>query len=207
MNGARRWTNAVRPCWLLRCAICVACLVNGFTVAAAAESVSVEAEGRGALILVDARARIRAPRSLIWDTLTDYERLSDFIPGMRVSRLIARRGSSAIVEQKGQAGFFIFSYPIDVVVESVELPPGVIEIHAVRGNVRHLDGRYLIERDPSDRESHLLRWQGAIEPALALPSIITVPLVRSSIREQFLGMVDEIERRNARRIAAVARGQ
>lgn len=192
---------------LLRCAIGVTCLMNGYTVAVAAESVSVEAEGRGALILVDARARIQAPYSLIWDTLTDYERLADFIPGMRVSRLIARRGSSAIVEQKGQAGFFIFNYPIDVVVESVELPPGVIEIHAVRGNVRHLDGRYLIERDPSDRESHLLRWRGAIAPALALPSIIMVPLVRSSIREQFLGMVDEIERRNARRIAAVARGQ
>jgi hypothetical protein len=181
--------------------------MNCATAALAAESVSVETEGRGAVVSVEARARIRAPLFLIWDTLTDYDRLSDFIPGMRVSRLIARRGSSAIVAQKGSAGFFIFNYPIDVVVESVELPPGIIEIHVVRGNVKHLDGRYLIERDAVDGESYLLRWQGAIEPALALPAIITAPLLRSSIRDQFLGMVGEIERRNARRIAAATRAQ
>jgi carbon monoxide dehydrogenase subunit G len=173
------------------------------TAAVAAENVSVEAQGRGTVIWVDASARIRAPQSLIWDTLTDYERLSDFIPGMQVSRLITRRGTSAIVAQKGKAGIFLFNYPIDVVVESVELPPGVIEIHVVRGNVKHLDGRYLIEQDPSDRERHVLRWQGAIEPVLALPAMITAPLLRSNIRDQFLGMVSEIERRNARRISAV----
>lgn len=181
--------------------------MDASTVVTAAEGVSVQADGRGTVISVEARARIQAPLSLIWDTLTDYERLSDFIPGMRSSRVIARRGSSAIVEQKGQAGFFIFSYPIDVVVESVELPPGAVEIHVLRGNLRQLNGRYLIEQDPSDAGRHLLRWQGTIEPALALPSIIVAPLVRASIREQFLGMVGEIERRNARRITAATHGK
>lgn len=185
-------------------AACLAFVMNIFSAVMAAENVSVQAEGRGAVISVEARARIAAPLSLIWDTLTDYERLSDFIPGMRSSRVIARRGSSAIVEQKGQAGFLIFNYPIDVVVESVELPPGVIEIHVLRGNLRQLNGRYLIEQDPSDAERYLLRWQGTIEPALALPSIIAAPLVRASIREQFLGIVGEIERRNGRRITAAA---
>lgn len=187
--------------------LCLAIAASASATAMAAEAVSVQTAGRGAVVSVEARARIRAPRSLIWDTLTDYERLADFIPGMRSSRIIARRGASAIVEQKGRAGFIIFSYPIDVVVESVEIPPGIIEIHVVRGNLKHLDGRYLIERDPSDAESHLLHWRGAIEPALGLPSFITAPLVRASIREQFLGMVDEIERRHAGRLAAAGHGK
>ncbi|OGA24882.1 MAG: hypothetical protein A3I02_12765 [Betaproteobacteria bacterium RIFCSPLOWO2_02_FULL_67_26] len=126
---------------------------------------------------------------------------------MRNSRVITRRGASAVVEQKGQAGFLIFSYPIDVVVESVELPPGVIEIHVLRGNVKQLDGRYVIERDPLDSEGHVLRWHGVIEPALALPSFISAPLVRASIHDQFLGVVREIERRNAQRMAAAGHGK
>jgi hypothetical protein len=170
----------------------------------AADDFSVEAEGQGPGVSVQARARIRAPWSVIWETLTDYEHLPQFVPGMRTSRVIQRRGASAVVEQKGHAGFLVFNYPIDVVVESVEVPPGVIEIHVLRGNVKQLDGRYVIERDPLDAEGHVLHWHGVIEPALALPSFISAPLVRASIRDQFLGMVREIERRNARRIAAAA---
>ncbi|KAF3778260.1 hypothetical protein EJ110_NYTH41521 [Nymphaea thermarum] len=40
------------------------------------------------------RARVRVATSLeaVWDVLTDYERLMDFIPGLAVCRLIERSG-------------------------------------------------------------------------------------------------------------------
>ena len=43
----------------------------------------------------------------------------------------------------------------------------------------------------------LLRGSGLIEPETLLPPIIGVAVVRSTIEDQFIGMVREVERREA----------
>jgi len=162
--------------------------------AGAAEEVRVEASRAGTAVAVNARANLNAPLAIIWNTLTDYERLPEFIPGMKRSRIIGRRGPAAIVEQDGEAGFLVFRVPIHVVVESAEYPPHLITIHVVRGNLRQLEGRYQIEQGAS-AEEHVLRWSGLIEADTVLPAFITVPLMRANIEDQFTGMVREIKRR------------
>lgn len=169
----------------------LACLQSA---AVAAGDVHVEAARAGTAVAVSAQASLKAPLAIIWSTLTDYERLPDFVPGMKRSRIIGRRGPAAIVEQDGEAGFLIFSFPIHVVVESAEYPPNLITIHVVRGNLRQLEGQYRIERGASADE-YVLHWSGTIEPDTMLPAFITVPLMRANIEEQFAGMVREIKRR------------
>ena len=66
-------------------------LLLGAAAAHAAEDLLVEATRKGAYIEVRARATIDAPLSVIWTTLTDYDRLSEFIPGMKRSRVTSRR--------------------------------------------------------------------------------------------------------------------
>lgn len=172
--------------------------------AQAADDFVVEAQARGSAVAIDARATLSVPHGVIWATLTDYNRFADFIPGMRSSRIAERRGPISIVEQQGGAGFFIFSYDIAVVVAATEHPPNVIEISALSGNLKRLDGRYQIESS-TKHGALVLRWTGLIEPAFSLPAFIGVPLIRSNIEDQFRGMVDEIERRDAlRRMKAAA---
>ncbi|ERN02094.1 hypothetical protein AMTRI_Chr02g265860 [Amborella trichopoda] len=50
------------------------------------------------------RARIWVDASLdtIWSVLTDYQKLSDFIPGLAVSRLLEKNGKWALLYQIGQ---------------------------------------------------------------------------------------------------------
>jgi ribosome-associated toxin RatA of RatAB toxin-antitoxin module len=174
-------------------------------VAAGAEQVSIEASRQGTAVAIVARATIKAPYALIWQTLTDYDHLSEFIPGMAKSHVIERRGSAAIVEQTGDAGLMFFAYPIEVVVESLEKPPAVIGIRVLSGNLKQLDGAYLIEKTGAKDDEFVLRWSGLIEPAISLPPFITVPLMRENISDQFLGMVKEIERREALRAVKHAR--
>ena len=85
----------------------------------AAEQVSIRASSRGSAVEIEARATLRAPYALIWQTLTDYDHLSDFIPGMLKSHVIDRRGNATIIEQSGNATILFFNYPIDVVIESL----------------------------------------------------------------------------------------
>ena len=152
---------------------------------------------------IDAAAILHAPFAVIRDTLTDYDHLADFIPGMRASRVVSRQGKTAVVEQSGYAHLWFFHFPINVTLQAVDESPSVIDVHLVKGNLKQLDGRYDIEKDTGD-DTYTLHWNGVVQPGAAIPDFIAVPLLRSNIGEEFRGMVEEIERRAAQ--AAAPRG-
>ena len=162
--------------------------------AGAAEDLSVEAIRRGDALEIACRAELEAPVGLVWDTLTDYEHLAEFIPGMRRSRVLERRGPVAVVEQSGEARFLFFSIPIEVTLATLEQPPRSIEASMLKGSLKRLQGVYRIEARSGGRV--LLTWNGTIE-ALSLPPLLGEMLLRGSIEDQFRGMVREIERREA----------
>ena len=176
-------------CWLV---------LLGAGSACAAENLTVEAIRKGEFIEVRANATIEAPVAVIWATLTDYERLPEFIPGLKKSRIISRQGASVIVEQSGEARFLMFTLPIDVTLEAVEQPPLSIKVRALSGNLRHFEGGYQIGPERIGNRIQL-RWIGTIIPDVSLPPLIGEVIMRMRIEEQFIGMVHEIERREALR--------
>lgn len=162
--------------------------------------VVVTATKHGDAVEVDARAEVDASLPLIWATLTDYNRLHEFIPGIHASKVIGRRGNAAIVEQKGESKFAFFSFVIDVVVASIEFPPDRIDIKVEKGNLKRLDGGYRIVALPDKGPlRHLLEWKGLIEPDVYVPPLIGEMVMRANIEDQFSGMVREIVRRQALR--------
>jgi len=165
--------------------------------AQAAEDFSIEASHQGDAVTLHVRARIHARPAIIWGTLTDYDKLAQFVPGMKSSRVLERRGLATVVEQKGAAHVLFFSYPIEVTVESLESPPDRLLVRVLKGNLRQLEGGYHLSAVEGSEGDYLLSWHGVIEPDFSVPSLITVPLLRSTFKEQFLAMVKEIERREA----------
>jgi ribosome-associated toxin RatA of RatAB toxin-antitoxin module len=155
--------------------------------------ISVDATSQDAGVQVTARAVVHAPTELIWQTLTDYDHLSQFVPGLDSSRVVSRQGSQLIVEQKGGASWWFFYYPIQVTVAATERPYESINVHLLQGNLRRLDGEYRIGPQPDG--STELTWQGLVEPGAPLPRFIRTAVLRRSISDQFAGMVREIERR------------
>jgi ribosome-associated toxin RatA of RatAB toxin-antitoxin module len=190
-SGPFQWVRFATP-GLLRLALL---LPLASAPCAAADNIVVHAQRQGAAVAIEARALLAAPLPVIWGTLTDYDRLSEFIPGMHASRVIERRGAISVVRQFGEAGLLLFRLPVDVVVEALEIAPHVIEIRVLSGNLRKLDGRYQIEPDAQTPGHFVLRWFGVIEPQEPIPPLVGVPILRANIGEQFRGMVREIERR------------
>ena len=177
-------------------ALCGALLLACVGGARAADKVSVEATRRDEALEVVCRAIVDAPLDLVWQTLTDYNRLAEFIPGMRRSRVVERRGALAIVEQLGDAGFLFLTFPIEVTLASTERPPHVLEVSMLKGNLKRLEGAYRIEPQADGRI--LLIWNGTVE-AMSMPPLLGELVMRSNIEDQFRGMVREIERREALR--------
>lgn len=160
----------------------------------AEETLKVEATRYGDTVQVNARALVKAPIAIIWSTLTDYDHLPDFIPGMEKSRLVERHGNRATIEQSGYAHLWLFRFPLHATVEVTEKPPTSIRTRLLHGNLKRLEGTYEINKI-ADSENYLLHWSGTIEPEANIPTFLAPPLMRKNIAEQFQGMIKEIERR------------
>jgi ribosome-associated toxin RatA of RatAB toxin-antitoxin module len=180
--------------------VCAALVAPAAPLAHAATEFTVAAVAHDEGVAVTARAVLRAPVELVWQTLTDYDHLAKFVPGLSSSRVVSRQGADSIIEQKGGARFWLFSYPIRVTLHSNEKPYQGIDVHLVQGNLRRLDGGYRIEPLP-DGNTELI-WSGLIEPDRPLPDFVKIALLRNNISDQFAGMVREIERRAAAPAAA-----
>lgn len=182
-------------CWRIPC-IALALLAAQAGAAEAAEDLSVAVERRGSLFAVRARAIVAAPVTLVWQVLTDYERLPQFIPGISSSVVLLRSADRVLVEQHGEARFLVFSIPIEVRYEVQESPPYWIASRAVGGNLRRMSSRYDLNPNAA-RPGVQLDYTGEIEPDFELPPLVGPFALRSMVEEQFTAMVDEIERRAA----------
>jgi len=162
--------------------------------AAAADDLSVDVDRNGRTFAVRASATVAAPVSTVWEVLTDYDNLARFIPGLSRSAVQVRSANRVVVEQKGEARFLVFSYPIEVRLEVIESPTDSITSRAIEGNLKRLRGRYELRSAGGGIQ---LRYSGELEPDFALPPIIGTLAVRTMVEEQFGAMVAEIERRAA----------
>ena len=141
---------------------------------------------------VEAAAEFEAEVTLAWEVLTDYDRLSEFIPGMHSSRIVSRRKRSVIVDQSGEARLLFLSFPIKVRLEVEEFPYERIVSRAIEGNFKELRGAYTLE---VRGRRLLLHYTGSLTPAFSIPPLIGTILVRKTVEKRFGAMVDEILRR------------
>lgn len=162
----------------------------------AADDLDVQAQRSGDSIEIRAHAAIAATPDLVWEVISDYGRLPEFVPGLKKSRILERNGNRAQVEQEGEARFLIFSFPIRVRLDIVEHPVEWISTRAIGGNVRSMVARYDIELERTQGRV-TLRYTGTIEPDFELPPLVGMWALRSTFKSQFGAMVREIERRAA----------
>jgi hypothetical protein len=149
------------------------------------------------VVHVEVETLIEAPHDLIWEVLTDYDRMAEYIPGMRSSQLLRYEGQTALVEQHGVSELLFFKIPIDVIVKTTEVKPYSISIELVSGNLDHLSGRYHLSQ-VGDEDLWGLSWSGFLDPSLPIPSFIAERFIRNNIKSQFLGIISQIEKEKRR---------
>jgi ribosome-associated toxin RatA of RatAB toxin-antitoxin module len=157
-----------------------------------AADISLRAARYGGTFEVEAAAEFEAEVTVAWAVLTDYDRLSEFIPGMHSSRIVSRGKRRVIVDQSGEARLLFLSFPIQVRLEVEEFPYQRIVSRAIEGNFKDLRGAYTLE---AHGRRLLLHYTGSLTPAFSIPPLIGTILVRNTVEKRFGAMVDEIMRR------------
>jgi hypothetical protein len=171
----------------------LACLA-GFTVSAPAAEIAVDVRRSGETLHVTASAEIKGSIARTWQVLTDYNRLAEIVPDLRVSRVIFRQGNVVQLEQKGEARLLFFSFPLDVRLAITEHPRERIVSRAVSGNFREMRGAYMLE---GSEGRVLLRYTGSMIPDFYVPPLIGAWVLKRNVETTFQALVDEIERKQA----------
>ena len=162
--------------------------------AASVDRINVETDGQGELITVTASADMQVDPRTVWAVISDYDRLAEFIPDMRSSRVIRRDGDQVLVEQTGEFGFLFFRQPVEVRLAVSESPPRRIVAHAVGGNLQSMEGRYVVESLAGNQVR--LSYSGRLVPGFQVPPFVSRIAVRSTMDRQFRALVQEILRRD-----------
>jgi ribosome-associated toxin RatA of RatAB toxin-antitoxin module len=188
---AGRWPDP-----LLRLAAALLVIAAGGAAAGtnSPDRVSVEARREGGAVIVEAHAWLRADLKVAWDVLTNYERYAEFIPDLKSSRIVARSGNTVIVEQKGQVGFFLFHFPMEVTMSVTEQPRTGIASHAIAGTFQEMTGSYTLV---PDGDGLRLTYSGRMVPDFILPPLVGTAAVKAAVQKQFGALVKEMERRAA----------
>ena len=166
-------------------------LLAGIAATLPAAEISVDATREGDALEVHASAEIPVGLARAWEVLTDYGRYAEFVPDLHVSRVISREGDRVVVEQKGEARFLFFSYPIEARLAVTEFPRTRIESRATAGNFRELKSTYELEA----REGRVvLRYSGRMIPDFDVFPLFGTHVLRSSVEDTFRALVEEIGR-------------
>jgi carbon monoxide dehydrogenase subunit G len=150
--------------------------------------------------------RLVAPPKLVWDTLTDYERLREFMPGVSSSRVLARDGNRLTVEHRGEFDLLFLARPVRVRLAVEQRPFTTIVARSLpqladgsAATLRDFSGRYelAVVRDGQVQ----LVYDARFELADPLPPVIGhlfgTMAMRSAIRADFEALIREIERRRS----------
>jgi ribosome-associated toxin RatA of RatAB toxin-antitoxin module len=161
---------------------------------AVAATITIDAERDGESIDIRASAVLNADAATAWRVLTDYGRYTEFVPDLRLSRVVARHGATVTVEQSGDAALWLFRMPLDITFEINERPPYHLQSRAVAGSLRALSSSYALTPAASGMR---LDYVGRAAPGYALFGRIEQAVIEHNVARQFQALADEIERQGA----------
>jgi ribosome-associated toxin RatA of RatAB toxin-antitoxin module len=175
---------------LLRDMLLVALLsTNAF-----AATTAVDVASDAGSINIKASALLNSDARTAWDVLTDYAHYPDFIPGLRASRIVGRRGATVTVEQSGDFLFWLLPVSLDVTFEITEVAPTYLRSRVVAGDLHALDSRYVLTPGATGVR---LEYSGVLDSGFPLFDPVERFAVRQNVARRFQALSDEIERRSA----------
>ncbi len=126
------------------------------------------AEGRQRQI----SAKIQIPHSTeqVWQILTDYETLADFIPNLSKSKRIEHPQGGIRLEQVGTQCLMNFKFCARVVLDMVEQFPHQIEFQMIEGDFKSFSGSWQLEpMTLAGRSATALRYTLLVLPPRTMP--------------------------------------
>jgi ribosome-associated toxin RatA of RatAB toxin-antitoxin module len=119
-------------------------------------------------------------QELVWQVLTDYEALPDFIPDLIKSQRIPHPASGVRLEQVGAKTLLKFQFSVRAVLDLVEQFPHQIQFQLVEGDFQALSGECRLQEEYClDRTFTHLYYSVKLIPKLSIPTVFLEKLIKT----------------------------
>jgi len=165
--------------------------------AAAANSdtnIDVRASKEGDIIVVDVALTISASQHEVWNVLTDYDHMADFISDLQSSSVISRTGDTLDVMQKGTVRYGLLSFPFETVRRVMLTPQREIRSRIMSGD---MTGSEIVTRITADGPITQVSVRSRYVPTIWIPPVIGTSVIAAQTRQQWLTLREEVLRRRA----------
>lgn len=168
--------------------------------AQASPTARVVVERGPSLTRVSGEVSVTAEVATAWSVLTGYERMSDFVPGLTVSRVLASDDGTRQIEQRGEIRSGNLRMVYGNLLRVRELPPHDLEVEFVQGTFRGTRGTWNLR---PQRGALAIGYRLDLDPATLSPLMIASPVMPEQVRLWAEALGSEVERRQ--KLAAPAK--
>jgi hypothetical protein len=167
------------------------------------QDIVVHVQKAGGEIIVDVDCPVHAPVPVVWEVLTDYDNMANFISSLQFSGIEHRSDNKLTVRQAGKVSHGLFTYSFDNVREIELVPRAEIRSRLVSGDLKA--SVYTTRIVDLDGVVHV-RNSGRYTPNFWVPPLLGPALVEGETRKNYAELRAEILRRAARHTASAAWG-
>ncbi|HEX5674053.1 MAG TPA: SRPBCC family protein [Azonexus sp.] len=166
-------------------------LVGGGQVMAAAPP-AVNFQQQGTHLLVSGELTVPVSPATAWAVLTDYERVPEFVPGMRVSRVLEQSGNTRVVEQQGEMQANNMRMLFMGTLRITEEPTSRLSVQFLSGTFRNMQGQWTLQ---GKRAPVTLAYQLDFDAGTPYPSPVMVGMLQQQVVHWVSSLAAEMERR------------
>ena len=158
------------------------------------QDIVVRVQKFGPSVAVDVDCPVDAPWSVVWEVLTDYEHMAQFISNIEYSGVEDRTDNVLRVRQKGKASRGPLTLRFDYLREVELVPYHEIRSRLISGDLKASD---FVTRIVEVAEKVHIVNTGRYTPNLWVPPVIGPALIEAETQKQFGEIRSEIMRRSA----------
>jgi hypothetical protein len=165
----------------------------GKTNAPDASDIVVHVQKNGETIIVDVEMMVQASTLAVWDVLTDYDHMAQFVANVHSSRVAERRGNNLVVAQQSSTSFGLLKFSFDNVREVELVPRSEIRSKLISGDMKASAFTTRIVTDSSGVTRVINH--GEFVPTMWVPPLVGTAFIESETRRQFVELRKEMMRR------------
>lgn len=141
-----------------------------------------------------AQLRTTVSSSMLWDVLTDYEKLSTFIPNLARSSLLSRSKNKVRLNQVGSQKIMGLNFSAQVEIELIEDPEKkTLLFKLIKGDFRRFEGAWRITSSPEKATS--LLYELTVQGCVGMPVGLIEQRLRDDLTTNLLSVEQEANRR------------
>lgn len=139
--------------------------------------------------------QLRTPLGLdlLWNVLTDYDQLSNFIPNLSSSSVVSRQNNCVHLAQVGSQQLLGLKFSAQVELELTEhRPEGLLRFRMIKGDFRRFEGSWRLQALPDGTS---LLYDLTVQGCMGMPVGLIEQRLRTDLSDNLLAVEQEALRR------------